>query len=412
MITKMTPRERVLTTLRHEEPDSVPLDFGGMHATGIHANAYHRLREFLGMPSRKTRILNAWMQLAVIEDEIRDRFGVDLTPVELLRPAFGLSIAHQQPYALPDGSEGEISSEYSPNISPDGSKTLSGPNGRPFARMPAGGFWFDVIDFPLENATTTGDIDKFDWEGLLLKQDELAFIQEQGRRLHEHSDRAVIGNFGGAIFDWSQQLRGFSNVMFDLVENQDLYTYLLDRMTEVHLENLRRYLDAVGEYIHIVAMGDDLGTQNGPWMRPEVYRTLIKPRHARIFNYIKESNPHLYVFLHSCGSIYQLLPDLIDAGVDIINPIQVTANGMEPSRLKREFGKNLTLWGGGVDSQGVLPFGTPHQVREQVKERIQLMAPGGGYVFATVHNIQAEVPPENIVAMFEAVAEYGQYPMA
>jgi len=407
----MTPRERVLATLRHEEPDSVPLDFGGMHATGIHANAYHRLREFLGMPPRKTCILNAWMQLAVIEDEIRDRFGVDLTPVELLRPAFGLSIAHWQPYTLPDGYEGEISSEYLPNISPDGSKTRSGLNGRPFARMPAGGFWFDVIDFLLESASTTRDIDKFDWEGLLLREDDLAFIQEQGRRLHEQSDRAIVGNFGGAVFDWAQQLRGFSNVMFDLIENQSLFAYLLDRMTEVHLENLRRYLDAVGEYIHIIAMGDDLGTQTGPWMRPEKYRKLVKPRHARIFHYIKARSPHLYVFLHSCGSIYQLLPDLIDAGVDIINPVQVTARGMEPSRLKREFGKSLTFWGGGVDSQGVLPFGTPQQVRDQVKERISILAPGGGYVFATVHNIQSEVPPENIVAMFEAVAKYRRYPI-
>jgi len=409
MTNSLTPRERVLLTLQHEEPDSVPLDFGGMHATGIHADAYHKLREFLGMPSCKIRILNVWMQLAVIEDEIRDRFGVDTTPVELLRPAFGLSIAHWKPYTLPDGSDGEISSEYSPKIGPDGSKTLCDSNGHPFAYMPAGGLWFDVINFPFERASNSQDIEKFNWEELLLREDDLAFIKKQSKWLYENTNKAIVGNFGGAIFDWAQQLRGFSNVMLDLCENKSFFEYLLDKMTEIHIENLRLYLDTVGKYIHIVALGDDLGTQSGPWMAPETYREVIKPRHAKIFRFIKERCPHLFVFLHSCGSIYKLLPDLIDAGIDIINPIQVTARGMEPSLLKREFGKSLTFWGGGIDTQNILPFGTPQQVHDQVKERISVLAPGGGYVFATVHNIQSEVPPENIVAMFEAVAKYRQY---
>jgi uroporphyrinogen decarboxylase len=201
-------------------------------------------------------------------------------------------------------------------------------------------------------------------------------------------------------------MRGYANAMADLAGNKRLASYLLDRMTEVHMENLRRYLDACGQYLQVIVMGDDMGMQSGPWISRRTYQEMIKPRHSKMYHFIKERCPHVYVFLHSCGSIYSLLPDLIDAGVDIVNPVQTTARDMDPVRLKQEFGKHLTFWGGGLDTQQILPRGTHEQIRRQVEERMRVLGPGGGFVFCQIHNVQADVPPENVVALFDAVAEY------
>ena len=368
--------------------------------------AYNRLKNYLGITTGAAYVYDVWQQLALTEEPLMQRFGIDVIPLNQLRVAFGLSNAAWKTYTLPDGSPGLISSEYNPDILEDGSKALRDGTGTIFARMPAGGYWFDQVHNPLRDATTSADIDAFDWQSTLLNEEDLAYLAREGKRLHEETDYAVMAHFGASIFEWSQLMRGYANAMADMAGNKKLAAYLLDRMTEVHLENLRKFLDAVGDYIDIVVMGDDLGMQSGPWISPRAYRELFKPRHKKIYGYVHDHRPDIFVFLHSCGSIYSLLPDLIDAGVDVINPVQTSAKDMEPARLKREFGKDLSFWGGGLDTQSVLPKGTPQEIRDQVKSRIETFAPGGGYIFNQVHNVQAEVPPENVVAMFEALAEY------
>ena len=196
--------------------------------------------------------------------------------------------------------------------------------------------------------------------------------------------------------------------MIDMAAQPKLAEALAQKLADRWIANLTRYLDAVGDYIHIIQMGDDLGTQSGPQMSPRMYRQIIKPAHRRVYECVK-ANSDLYIFLHTCGSIYKLIPDLIEVGVDILNPVQISAAEMDPVRLKREFGRDVTFWGGGANTQHVLPNATPGEVRQHVRELIEIFAPGGGFVFCQVHNIQANVPPENVVAMFETALEFGRY---
>jgi len=219
-----------------------------------------------------------------------------------------------------------------------------------------------------------------------------------------------MGGFGGNILEYGQTLRGWEKFMMDLALNQRFAEDLMDKLVEVHLKNLEVYLQAVGDYIQIIQMGDDLGTQNAPQISPDMYRELIKPRHKNIYQYVKKHS-QLFLFLHSCGAIYELIPDLIDAGVEILNPVQTSAKNMDPEKLKIEFGDKITFWGGGVDTQHVLPEGTPDEIAAQVKERIRIFAPGGGFVFTPVHNIQANVPPENMVAAYDTVIKARNYPI-
>jgi len=407
----MNSRERVLKAIRHEEPDKVPIDFGGMRSTGIMASAYNKLKKYLGIEEGEIKVYDIMQQLATIEPPILELFEVDVVPLDMVRATFGLSNEKWKPYTLSDGTPALISSEFDPVIAEDGGTIIRDKDGIPIAKMPAGGYWFDAIYFPLASATTIDDLKKFDWESLLLGEDELELLSKNAKELYGSTDRAIMGGFGGNLLETGQLfLCGYEKFMFDLAAAPKFVEYMLDRVVEVHLENLRRYLEAVGDYIQIIQMGDDLGTQVAPQISPAMYRELFKPRHKKIYNYIKD-NSDICVFLHSCGSIYKLIPDLIEAGVDILNPVQTSAVDMEPERLKREFGDKITFWGGGCDTQRVLLMGTPEEVREHVKRRLKIFAPGGGFVFTQVHNILAEVPPENVVAMFETVEEYRDYPI-
>jgi uroporphyrinogen decarboxylase len=227
--------------------------------------------------------------------------------------------------------------------------------------------------------------------------------------LYEETDYAILGSFGGAFLEGGQGLRGWDQFMMDLAGNRAFAEALLDRMLAVYLRNVERYLDAVGDYIQIIQMGGDMGTQNGPQIRPKMYYEVFQPREKALWGRIHQLRPDVAVFLHCCGGIYDLLPGIIDAGCDVLNPVQISAKGMDPARLKREFGDRLTFWGGGCDTQTVLPFGTPEQVYEHTRQNIEILKPGGGFVFCQVHNIQAGVPAENIEAMYQAARDCGRY---
>ena len=405
----MNSRERVLTALRHQEPDRVPIDLDGMRSTGIMAIAYNRLKAYLGLTGGETLVYDLMQQLAHPEPPVLERFGVDVLP--LPTPSWGLDPTNPawKPWTLPDGSPALVPSGFNPLQDERGDWFILDDEGRATYRMPAGGLYFDQVYHPLAEATTIAEIEAFELPGV--SDEELAWLRSEAQRLFETTDKAIMGHFGGNILEGAQGLRGWEQFMVDLVLEPALAQALTQKLADHYVAILPRYLDAVGDYIQIIQMGDDLGTQQGPQLSPAMYRKFIKPCHRQVYEFVKTysqdtGKPSPHIFLHTCGSIYKLIPDLIEAGVDVLNPVQISAADMEPARLKREFGRDVSFWGGGADTQHVLPTATPEQVREHVRQLIEIFAPGGGYVFCQVHNIQANVPPENVVAMFDAALEF------
>ena len=397
----MTSRERVLKTLSHEEPDKVPIDLGAMRSTGIMGIAYNKLKKYLGIQGGYARIYDIGQQLAEPEPAILEMFQVDVID---LANTLGELDDQWKPWPLPDGSPGFVHQIFYPIR--ENNEWVLMDRDRIAARMPEGCLYFESCNPPLENADSSRDIESYHWH--YFSDEDLKLLEQKAKRLYKETDFAIMGGFGGNILELGQALRGWSNFMMDLGINRSFAEDLMDKLVEVHLKNLQGYLQAVGDYIQIIQMGDDLGTQNSPQISPDMYRELIKPRHQKIYQYVK-AHSDLYLFLHSCGSVYDLIPDLIDAGVEILNPVQTSAKNMEPQRLKNEFGDKITFWGGGVDTQHVLPESTPEEVAAQVKERFDIFAPGGGFVFAPVHNIQANVPPENVVAAYETAKRVRNY---
>jgi uroporphyrinogen decarboxylase len=400
----MTSRERVLTTLQHKEPDRVPIDFGGMRSTGIMAIAYNRLKKHLGLGSGETRVYDPGQQLAEPEKVILDLFEVDIVD---LNNSFGRRPEKWRDWILPDGSPGKMPVSSYP-VWENGEWVLK-EGSRTHAHMPEGCLYFENCNQILQRVETAAEMRKIRWKTYFTDED-LRDFEGKAKFLSENTDYAIMGGFGGNILECGQEVRGWDNFMVDLVCNRSFAEDLMDELVEMHLANLKGFLQAVGDYIQIIQMGDDMGTQETSQISLRMYRELVKPRHRKIYQYVKEHS-RLYVFLHSCGSIYNLIPDLIDIGVDILNPVQTSATDMDPVRLKREFGGNVTFWGGGCDTQSVLPYATPEEIETHVRERIGILAPGGGFVFTQVHNVQSNVPPENVIAMFNAVKRYRNYPI-
>jgi uroporphyrinogen decarboxylase len=410
----MTRRERVLCAIGHREPDKVPIDLGSMRSTGITAVAYGNLKRYLGISSGSTDVYDVVQQLAQPEDPILDYFEADV--IDLGR-AFLTSDEDWKEFTLPDGSAAKIPATA--GFEPDGSGgwLVRSADGTVIGSMPKGAFYLSQTHFPLldwdgQNLAVLAKLPDLmagvTWAALPtapwhrpLNGEHLAEIRRRAKRLAETTDFAIMAGFGGNLLEWGQYLCRNDQFLVDLIESPRKAEALLDRLTEIHLENLEKFLDSVEGFIQIIQMGDDLGTQLAPQISPQMYRRFFKPRHRLIFERVRRRSG-IHVFLHSCGAIAPLLPDLIEIGVEIINPVQTSARGMEPETLKREFGKDLTFWGGGCDTQRVLPQGTEREIEEQVRRRFDILAPGGGFVFNQVHNILPNVPPQNIVAMIEA----------
>lgn len=400
----MTPRERILTAIKHKEPDKIPWDLGGMRSTGIMAIAYVKLRRALGLPLEEIKVYDVGQQLAWVDEDVRRILGLDVIALDTEK-VLADYIYGWKPYRLPDGTPALIPANYTVKEAEDGGKLLYNSGGIPIARMPVGGLYFDGIYHKLENISKPEEID--DWSPRTFTKEELNALREAAKDLYENTNYAIMGSFGGNILELGQGLRGWENFMSDLVGNRPLAEKLIEKMVKMHLENLKLYLEAVGDYIQIIQMGDDLGTQNGPMLSPRLYRDIIYPAHKTIYNYVHK-NSNVHVFLHSCGGIYELIPHLIEAGVDVINPVQTSARNMEPQRLKSEFGDSLTFWGGGCDTQSILPYGTPQQIAEHIKERVEIFSKGGGFIFTQIHNIQANVPIENIEALIKTMISIRQ----
>ncbi|MCP4537628.1 MAG: methyltransferase [Chloroflexi bacterium] len=402
----MNSRERTLTALAHQEPDRVPIDLGSSLVTGINGVTYHRLKQYLDLNGEPIRVADIILQLAEVEEPVRQRFSVDVVGLPLLNPLPGVRNILWKPWTLPDGSPALISADFCPEVTEKGDLLIRAADDSIPQWMPAGTYHFVPRDAPLANATME-DVEQF--EPRRLSDEELDFVHHAARRLRRETEYAIFGWFGGSLFEGAQFARGWVNFMMDLKRAPDFATALVEKLAQVALVDLERYLDAVGEYVDVVGFGDDFGVQAGLQISPAYYRRYFSPHHRRLYGLV-HARTQAHVFLHSCGSVYDLIPDLIEVGVDVLNPVQTSAAKMEPGRLKREFGDRLTFWGGGCCPQRVLPWNTPEKVETDVRERLQLFAPGGGYVFAPTHDIQPDIPPQNIVAMYDAALKWGRYP--
>lgn len=397
----MNHRERIMRTIKHQEPDRIPVDLGGMRSTGIMAMSYAALKQHLKITGGDIKVFDTMQQLAYVEEPIRKRFGADVVILD------GGLIQGWKPYTLPDGTSAKIRGNFLSESDGMGGEYALNVDGIRTHHRPQDCLYFDTIYHPLEHIETIDDLKHYKFDSLT--DEYLAKLQKEAKRLYEETDYAILGSFGGAFLESGQGLRGWANFMMDIAGDRPFAEALLARILEQHLRNVDLYLDAVGDYIQIIQMGGDLGTQAGSQLRPQLYYEMIQPLQKALWGRIHDLKPDVAVFLHCCGGIYDLIPGIIDAGCDALNPVQTNAKGMDPVRLKQEFGDKLCFWGGGCDTQHVLPFGTPEEVYEDTRRNIEIFKPDGGFVFCQIHNLQAQVPPENILAMYKAVQDYGSY---
>jgi uroporphyrinogen decarboxylase len=396
----MTHREKILCALAHKEPDRIPVDLGGTESSGITGIAYHRLKTHLGIRDGKIRIFDLMQQIAKVEPSVLRRIGADAVPL-LIEPK------EWKPSTLPDGIPCEIPHKVIIETRSNGDMVVLSKNNTPLMKRPAGGYYFDSIYHPLEFVREEKEIDAeakiFDSSDWPSWNDESFFdIADKAKRLHTETEYAVVGNLWVHLLAAGQDLRGYENFMVDILVNKKLAHRLLERQLASYLPRIENYIEAVGAYVDIIQVNDDLGIQNGPVLSPSLYREMVKPYHKTLWDFIKKKSKKP-LLLHSCGSVYELIPDIIECGIDALNPVQVSARNMGTAKLKREFGKDLTFWGGGCDTQEVLPHGTVQDVKDEVMRRVGDLAHDGGFVFCQVHNIQPDVPPQNIEAMYEAL---------
>lgn len=379
----MNSRERLLTTLKHQEPDHIPFDLGSTQVTGIHVVAYERLRAYLGLPRVTPTVCDVIQQLALPDDDVIEQFGVDV------RGLFPLNSHNWNIVNRDVGDYWEYVDEW----------------GITHHRPKSDGLYYSVVRSPLADpALTVSDVRAYRFpntgdpariEGLRARAEQ---YRAQGRAV-------MIKGVLAGIFEMAQRVRGMENLLMDMASNDALAGALFDKMLELKLAFWEMALPRLRDVIDVISEADDYGTQTSQLISPRMFRQQIKPRLATLFARIHQLAPNAKLFFHSCGNVRPLLSDFIEIGVDILNPIHITATGMEPRALKRDFGDAIVFWGGGVDTQDVLPHGTPEQVKDNVRRNLDALAPGGGYVFCAVHNIQADVPPQNIVAMWEALRE-------
>jgi uroporphyrinogen decarboxylase len=373
----------VLLALNHQEPDRVPIVFGADGSTAMLVPAYKNLKQHLGIAT-ETRLFDRAFQYARIDEELMVRFGSDI------RTLVGPASSH---CASVDG----------PN------DTFTDCWGITWQR-PQGGYYYDMVSQPLKDARTLKEIEEYPWPDPKMMLD-LNGLAEHARRLRRESSYAIMGIHEGtsSLFEASWYLRGLSEFMLDLAVNPEMAHALLRHLTDIAKANAALFLKEVGPYIDIYRVGDDLGIQNSTIISPGMFREVVKPYLAEYYDMIHNMTD-AKLMLHCCGSVSSIMEDLIEIGVDILHPVQVSAKNMEPGKLKDQFGDRLCFCGG-IDTQQVLPHGTPEEVQEEVQRLIQELAPGGGYLLAAVHAIQPDVPPENVCTMFETALAHGRYPI-
>jgi len=418
----MTSRERVIAAINHKEPDKVPLDLGSTHEDGIAASTLTQLINALGLEPRQVKLLHPFQMLGMVDDDVRQALGVDCAGVFGSMSCFGNKQDNWKPWKLQDGTDVLVAGGFTTTEDAQGNVFVY-PQGDtsvpPCAKLPKGGFYFDQIDRQEE-------LDEDDLDGRrdygaqfnVYSDDELKFIENRAKDLYENTDYALIGNFTLASFgDLGGPLPAYSMKRTPGIRRADEWLmahlmypeYIKDvysLQTEICLENLKLLKDAVGDKIQVIRLSStDFGTQKGEFISPDMFRTFYKPNYMKINEWIHK-NTNWKILFHSCGSIVNLLDDFVEMGVDILNPVQCSATGMDPKFLKETYGDKLVFWGGAVDTQKTLQFGTPEEVRTEVLERMEIFSAGGGFVCNQIHNIQPKTPVENLLAFYGAVKEF------
>lgn len=416
----LTSRQRLTQALTHHAPDRVPVDFGSTAVTGMHVSAVTRLRRrLLGQNDYRVKVIEPYQMLGEIDDALREALGIDVVGVIPRRTIFGTQAGNWKPFKLFDGTECLVSGDFNVTRAPDGGWRIY-PEGDtsvpPSGHMPEGGYFFDAIvrQEPVDDAKLNPE-DNLEEFGTLSEAD-MAYYRERKRWLDEHPETGCILVVPGAAFGdialvpapWLKHPRGIRDIAEWYISTRTRTEYVqavFERQCEIALQNISTLIDLFGDRVQAAFItGTDFGTQRGPFISVRAYRELFKPFHQRV-NQLIHARSSWKTFIHSCGSVYALIPDFLEAGFDILNPVQCSAAEMDARRLKSEFGSRFTFWGGGVDTQQTIAFGSPEQVYREVQERIEIFNQDGGFIFNAVHNVQGPTPLENMEAMFRAIRE-------
>ena len=405
----MNSRERILNSIEGHSTGKVPVDLGGTSVTGISAMACNRLKAKMKIPS-PTRVFDVVQQLAMVDEEIIGLFRVDVLDISRIF----LDDLDWYETILGDGSKAYFPEWFEPERHEDGSLVAKDPYGKEISRMPAGGMCFDQTFYPWADGypddmnLISRAFESINWFAhshsnyLNIPEDE---FRSRTRKLREESDKAITMSGGSKLLETGFFLRRMDNFLMDMYTDPGNVHRLLDKLLEVQMAGLEKKIRAAGDLVDVVRIGDDLGTTGGPLIDPGLFREFLQPRYKVLCDFIKKRT-EWKVFFHSCGSIKSFIPGLIEAGVDIINPLQTNALDMDPGTLKTEFGRDICFWGGGIDTASVLPRGSKEEIRSAVLRNCEVLSKDGGFVFAPVHNILPEVPPDNIIAAYEAVKEF------
>jgi len=385
----MDSRERILKALEHEEADRVPFDLGSTQVTGIALAAYGNLREHLGFQKEEAKLSDVIQQLALPSEDILRFLNVDT------RGLFPLT-SHNwdvEAQSRDAGANLEYLDEW----------------GITHHFPKENGHWYSMVHSPLANSSPDIQaIRKHSWPDAKDSR-RIEGLREKARKYRSEGKIVVLKGLCAGIFEMMQRIRGMENAFMDIMLYPEFTEALIDKIAELKIEFWQMALEELQDVVDVVVEADDYGTQESQLISPDQFRQIFKPYIKKVLATIKNKAPDSYLFFHSCGNVRPIIPDFIEMGVDILNPIHIAAEGMDPASLKKDFGDAVTFWGGGVDTQGLLPKGTPDEIRDNVRENIEALAPGGGFVFNTVHNIQSEIPPENIMAMWHALQEFGAY---
>ncbi|MGD0003003.1 MAG: uroporphyrinogen decarboxylase family protein [Anaerolineaceae bacterium] len=418
----MNSRERVESALNHQQPDRVPLDLGASAVTGMHASSVYLLRQALKLdpPGTPIKVIEPYQMLGEIQPDLIEALGVDILGLPSPRNLFGFSNENWKAWTLFDGTPVLVPEAFNTVVEADGSILMYPEGDRsapPSGKMPNGGYYFDtLIRQPPIDEERLDPEDNLQEFGPISDAD-LDYFKAEAERLFTQTGKAVLANFGGTAFGdialvpvpWIKHPRGIRDVaewyMSTSIRREYVYK-VFERQCEIGLANLEKIYQVVGNRVTAVFVtGTDFGAQTASFISPKSYRELFMPFHKAVNDWIHR-NTNWKSFIHSCGSVITLIPHFLEANFDILNPVQTSAAGMNPQTLKDRFGDRLTFWGGGVDTQRTLPFGTPQEIQAQVAERMRIFGKGGGFVWNSIHNIQASTPQENLVALYQAVAQY------
>ena len=410
----MNSRERILKSINHKEPDRVPIDLGGTPQTGISAIAYHNLKQYLGIKEGHTRIYDLMQQLAYPEETILERFNVDTFDIGR---CFNTNDEDWRDVEV-NGIPAQFPAWFKSEFNEDGSIDVIHPDGTKLAGMSEAALVIDQTYYPCEDELPQNINDmlqalskNFAYVLVSPPFDHLTeggfwrILKKKVKDLRENTERALVFSSSVSFFQFGTVLKPMDKFLVDMIRHPQKMDKFLDVVLDFQLTSLSMSCRAIGNFVDIINFGDDYGENKGPIFSPRLFRKFIKPRLEAACDYVKKHS-NMKIFMHSCGSIVPLIPDLIEVGIEILNPVQINAKGMDPKFLKENYGDDLTFWGGGADTRNILPFKSPEEVKKHIKELLEIFAPGGGFVWNTVHNILPDVPPENIVAIFDAIEEF------